>query len=355
MREIADVIRQAGPAFQRSHGEKMLPSHRKALRDLVACRTPARGGHVRECDRCGAVQYSYHSCGNRHCPKCQGARTEQWLDAWQERLPDCPYFFLTFTLPEDLRSLARSHQRVAYGALLRAAAESILQLAGDPGFLGGTPGLVGVLHTWARDLRYHPHVHFLVTGGGLAEGGQTWRMPRHSRFLMPGRILSALFRAKVRKTLEKAGLLTSTPRRVWRQRWVVHVQDAGGGHEVLGYLARYVHRVALPNSRLEHFDGESVRFRYRDSRSQELRRCRLSADEFLSRFLQHVLPRRFVKTRSYGLFASARRADLQVAHELLAIQSEAENRSHPETSDQDPDSGPIEKPRADDPDPRCTV
>ena len=118
----------------------MLPSHRKALRDLVACRTPARGGHVRECDRCGAVQYSYHSCGNRHCPKCQGTRTEQWLDAWRERLPDCPYFFLTFTLPEELRSLAQSHQRVAYGVLLRAAAESILQLAGDPGFLGGTQG-----------------------------------------------------------------------------------------------------------------------------------------------------------------------------------------------------------------------
>jgi len=333
MLEIAHVIQQAGPAFRQKHEGTMLPSQQKALRDILDCRTPARGGHVRECDQCGVVRYSYHSCGNRHCPKCQGARAEEWTEAWKERLLDCPYYFLTFTLPDELRNLAWSHQRVVYGALMRAAGESIAQLARDRGFLGGTPGMVGVLHTWTRDLRYHPHVHFLVTGGGLADDGRTWRLPQHSGFLMPGRVLSALlrdkFRGKLRAALDKAGLTKSIPRRVWRRRWVVHAQQAGRGQAVLGYLARSIHRVALPNSRLEHFDGDFVTFRYREGRTQALRRCRLSADEFLSRFLQHVLPRRFVKVRAYGLFASARRADLGVAHELLEMRSAAESCQPP--------------------------
>ena len=343
---MATILRDAGPAYCQKHGESMPPSHRKTIRDLLACRTPALGGQVRECDRCGEIRYSYHSCRNRHCPKCQGEKTEAWLEAHRSRLPSCPYYLLTFTLPKELRSLVRSNQETVYDLLIRAAAQSVLQLARDRKFLGGVPGILAVLHTWTRDLRYHPHVHLLVTGGGIAEDRTVWRMTRNPAFLLPGRVLSVLFRGKLYDGLRREGLLESVPRRIWRRRWVVHAKFAGTGTAVLEYLSRYVHRVAIPNSRLEAFDGDFVTFRYRDSRSGVLRRCRLHGHEFLRRFLQHVLPRGFVKVRSYGIFASSKRDDLLAAHELLDRKRVAENRPTPgelHGSTQDPD----------DPDPIC--
>jgi len=194
-----------------------------------------------------------------------------------------------------------------------------------------------LLHTWTRDLRYHPHVHFLVTGGGLTVDKAAWRMPQNSRFLMPGRVLSELFRNRLRDELGDLSSDDSIPIEVWRTKWVVHVKHAGSGKEVLEYLSRYVHRVALPNSRLVSFDGEQVTFRYRDGCTQEMRRCTLSCEEFLRRFLQHVLPKGLVKIRRYGLFASARKSDLERARDLLEHERLAHNRPRPDLPQTDPE------------------
>jgi hypothetical protein len=321
MLELADIVRAAGEVYQALHGATLLPSHRRALSDIAACRTAALGGHVQACDHCGTRQYSYHSCRNRHCPKCHGAQTQRWLDRQRARLLPCAYFLLTFTLPAELRALARAHQKLVYGVLMTAAAAALLKLTADPRYLGARPGLLAVLHTWTRALLYHPHVHVLVTAGGLRGTDQTWVRPRHAAFLVPGRALSRLFRGKMRAGLRKAGLLEQVPRAVWRHEWVVHVQHAGTGAKVLEYLARYVFRIALVNSRLEQFEHGQVTFRYRDGRTGLMRRCTLDAGAFLGRFLQHVLPQGFTKVRHYGLFSPSRRDLLAQAREQLIVAS----------------------------------
>jgi hypothetical protein len=321
--ELADIVRAAGEVYQRLHGATLLPSHRRALRDIVACRTVALGGHVQACDHCGTRQYSYHSCRNRHCPKCHGEQLQRWLDRQRARLLPCGYFLLTFTLPADLRALARAHQKRVYSVLMTAAATALLKLTADPRYLGARPGLLAVLHTWTRALLYHPHVHMLVTAGGLRGADQTWVRPRHAAFLVPGRALSRLFRGKVRTGLRKAGLLEQVPPTVWGHEWVVHVQHAGTGEKVLEYLARYVFRIALVNSRLEQFENGQVTFRYRDGRTGLIRRCTLDAGAFLGRFLQHVLPQGFTKVRHYGLFSPSRRDLLTQAREQLIAASTA--------------------------------
>jgi hypothetical protein len=317
MLEVADILRQAGPAYREAYGARLLPSHRRVMRDLEQCRTPARGGHVRRCDHCDALHYHYHSCRNRHCPKCHAEQTRRWLDAQRARLLPCAYYLLTFTLPAELRPLARSHQKQVYAILLRCAAAALLKLAADPRFLGASPGILAVLHTWTRAMLYHPHAHLLVTAGGLAPDGQRWVSPPRRRFLVPARALSVIFRAKVRTALHRAGLLSAVPASLWRRPWVVHCQHAGRGKEVLAYLARYVFRVAIVNSRLERFANGRVTFRYRDHRSGQTRRCTVTAEEFLRRFLQHVLPRRFTKVRSYALYSPTATARLAHARALL--------------------------------------
>jgi len=341
MLEIADIIREAGDATLRRHGACMPPSHHQALRDLGRCRTPALGGQLWQCDRCPEFRFSYHSCRNRHCPKCQGEKTRRWLATQQARQLDCPYFLLTFPLPEELRPLARHHPRTVYSALMRSAAKSVLELAKDRRWLGGTPGIVGVLHTWTRAMQFHPHVHFLVTGGGLTADRGAWRKPTYSDFLMPGRKLSVGFRDLFRKAIGELGAgHRPVPLKVWRKKWVVPAKGAGDGERVLEYLSRYLHRVALPNSRLKSHAEGHVTFRYRDSNSQELQRSTLPVNEFLRRFLQHVLPKGLVKVRSYGLFASARKADLERARELLACMRQAGDQPvlapHSEEPAQDP-------------------
>src|SRR6266508_1764047 len=303
MLELADIVRAAGEVYQRRHASTLLPSQRRALRDIVACRTAALGGHVRACDHCGTRQYSYHSCRNRHCPKCHGEQTQRWLDRQRARLLPCGYFLLTFTLPAELRALARAHQKIVYGVLMTAAAAALLTLTADPRYLGARPGMLAVLHTWTRALLYHPHVHMLVTAGGLRGPDQTWVPSKRAASLVPGRVLSRLFRAKVRAGLRKADLLEHTPPAVWRHEWVVHVQHAGTGEKVLDYLARYVFRIAIVNSRLERFEDGHVTFRYRDGRTGIITRCTLDAVAFIDRFLQHVFPRGSPRSGTTGCSA----------------------------------------------------
>jgi hypothetical protein len=273
---------------------------------------------VYQCDHCGETRYTYHSCRNRACPKCHGDQTERWLAAQRAHLLPCAHFLLTFTLPDDLRALARTHQRTVYGLLMQCAATALQQLARDPRYLGGRLGCLAVLHTWTRALLYHPHVHLLATAGGLAADGTAWIPSRHRRYLVPVQALSAIFRAKMCAALKKAGLLVHVPPGVWEKNWVVHCQPAGRGEQVLAYLGRYIFRVAIPNSRLERIEDGQVTFRYRDNRTQQVRRVTLSGVEFLHRFLAHVLPRDCVKVRYYGLWSPTGRCDLERARTLLS-------------------------------------
>lgn len=317
MVELADIFRTYGPAYRTKYDQRMPPSHRQAMVAIEACRTEALGGHLYHCSGCEEHWYSYHSCRNRHCPKCQQDAGQAWLVQQQSRLLPTSYFLVTFTLPEPLRRLARSHQTVLYNLLFRCSATALQQLALDPRFVGGQIGMVGILQTWTRDLRYHPHVHYLVTGGGLAADGQRWLRAKN-HFFVHVKPLARLMRAKFRDALRKYGLLTQTPASVWRQDWVVDCRPAGNGERALKYLAPYVFRVALSNNRILKADEDRVTFRYRDGATRRLRICTLSAERFIHRFLHHVLPKGFVKVRSYGLLAPGNRARLRQAQALLA-------------------------------------
>ena len=318
MVELAEIFRSAGEAYRQAYGDRMLPSHRRAMVDIVACRTPALGGSLFVCDSCEGLDYAYHSCRNRHCPMCHHGPSALWLKGLRDRLLPCPYYFVTFTLPAELRSLARSNQRAVYDLLVREAAAALQRLADDPQWVGAKLGILAVLHTWSRDLSYHPHVHLLVTAGGLTEDGQAWRKPAHSRFLVPGYALSKIFRAKVRDALDRAGLLDQVDPAVFRKSWNVHLEHAGDGEHAAEYLSRYAHRVAITNDRIEAFEHGRVTFRYNSSRTHETRRLTLPVHAFIARFLQHALPKGFQKIRGYGLFRPAATRLRERARQLLA-------------------------------------
>lgn len=319
MVEVADIFRRHGPAYREKFGDRMLPSHQRAMRDIEQCRTPALGGQLYHCEKCDEHRYSYHSCQNRHCPKCQNDQANQWLEEQKSLLLEVTHFLLTFTLPDELRALARAHQRTVYSILFRASAEALQKLAADERFVGGRLGMVGVLHTWTRDLRYHPHIHYIVTGGGLSADGR-WLASR-ADFLVPVKPLSVIFRAKVRDELEKAGLLQNLDERVWQKDWVVHCQPVGSGEAAFRYLAPYIFRVAISNHRLLKLEDGEVTFQYKESATDQIRTCTLSAEEFIRRFLQHVLPDRFVKVRYYGLLSPSNRHLLNRARELIAARA----------------------------------
>jgi len=319
--ELAEIFRRYGPAYRGKFGAHLLPSHRRAMQAIEQCRTAALGGHVYYCPRCEQTQYRYHSCKNRHCPKCQQDAAQEWLAQQQQCMLRVPYFLLTFTLPAGLRSLARSHQKDIYGLLFRASAAATQRLARDPRLLGGHIGMIGVLHTWARNLSYHPHIHYLVPGGAVSCDGQTW-LPARGGFFLPVRPLGILFRAKFRDGLRKTSWFERVPAKVWSQAWVVHCQPVGNGLPALRYLARYVFRVALSNQRIQRVDGDQVTFSYQDGESGATRLCTLSAEEFIRRFLQHVLPKGWVKVRYYGFFSPGQRQRLaQLRQRLGGLQA----------------------------------
>ncbi len=319
MPELADIFRAYGPAYRAKFSAKIPPQHLRVMRAIERCRTPALGGHVYTCPDCGETQYVYHSCRNRHCPKCQHENAQRWLEQQYELQLPVPYFMLTFTLPSQLRPFARSHQKLVYDALFRASAEAAQPLARDPRFVGGTLGLVGVLYTWARDLSYHPHVHYLVPAGGLAEDGHTW-LPARKNFLLPVKALSKLLRAKFHDALSNTDGFADIPASVWEQAWVVHCKPVGDGRTAFKYLAPYIFRVALRNRRIVKVENDQVTFRYKTNSGQTKYRT-LPAEKFIHRFLQHVLPKSFVKVRYYGLFSPAHRQKLEPLRAQLAAQS----------------------------------
>src|SRR5262249_32269126 len=263
------------------------------------------GGSLFVCDTCGGLDYAYHSCRNRHCPKCHYGPSQLWLEGLRERLLPCSYYFITFTLPAALPPLARSHQRTVHDLLFREAAAPLQLLADEPQWVGAKLGILAVLHTWARDLSYHPHVHLLATAGGLTDQGDAWRKPAHSRFLVPGYALSKIFCAKVRDALDREDLLGQVDPAVFRQSWNVHLEHAGDGEHAAESLPGYAHRVALPTARTEASAHGRSTSRYFASRPQHPRRLPLPVHAFIARFLQHVPPKGFQKIRGYGLFRPA--------------------------------------------------
>jgi hypothetical protein len=334
--ELADIFRQYAPAYRQKYAAHLLPSHRQAMRAIERCRTQALGGQVFACPACGEVRYSYHSCRNRHCPKCQHQQTQAWLEVQQGLLLPVPYFLLTFTLPAELRQFASRNQKLFYNLLFRASAQATQQLARDSRFVGGQIGMIGVLHTWTRDLFYHPHVHYLVPGGGVSSVGYTW-LPARRDFFLPVKALSKLFRAAFQRALRRTSLYAKVPTKVWRRAWVVHCKPVGNGQTALKYLAPYIHRVALSNRRLLSIDQHGsletsqVTFQYRPSDTGQLKTCTLSVEHFIQRFLQHVLPRGFVKVRYYGFFAATRRSRLPALQQSLlpVIERQTEQPDQP--------------------------
>ena len=330
MVELADIVRACGGSYRARFGSTLLPSHLRALGAIEHCRTATLGGHVHRCDRCQHEHFSYHSCLNRSCPKCQGQRTHEWVVKQQERLLDCDYFLCTFTLPHVLRSVARAHQKRVYGALLQAAAAALETLCQDPKYLGAQPGILAVLHTHSRDLGFHPHAHLLCCAGGITPQGH-WRFPTNARFLVPGRALSKIFRAKLRDALEHAGLLSLVPSKVWDKPWVVHLQHAGRGQQVVDYLGRYLFRAPISNSRILDFDGSNVTFSYDSHRTGKSEKQTVLAHEFLRRVLTHTLPKGFHRVRYYGIFSPGCHDKLKQARSLLDRFAQATSATRPKS------------------------
>ena len=326
MVKIADIFRIHGPEYREKFGARMLPSHLKAMEAIEQCRTEALGGQVYFCESCQELHYSYHSCKNRHCPTCQNGQGQKWLEEQKEMLLPVSYFMVTFTVPEELRDLIRSHQRDLYNILFRTSAAALQELAYDPRFVGGKIGMHGVLQTWTRDMLYHPHVHFLVPGGGLSPDDSTW-LPSREDFFVHVKPLSILFRAKFRDELKKTDLFLQVDPQVWSKSWVVDCEPVGSGEEAFRYLAPYIFRVAITNNRILSLEDGKVTFEYKDSSTAQMKQCTLTAEEFIRRFLQHVLPDRFIKVRSYGFLAPSNRHLLKKIKELLGGVSTPETES----------------------------
>ncbi len=317
MSALAEIFRRYGPAYREQFGNRLPVSHRAAMAAIEQCRTEALGGHRYTCPQCATTCYRYHSCRNRHCPTCQQGQAQTWLAKQHELLLPVPYFLVTFTLPAQLRSVTRQHQRKLYALLFRSSATALQQLAADPRFLGGQIGMVGVLQTWTRDLRYHPHIHYLVPAGALTADGSSWLAAR-GPFLVHVKPLAALFRGKVRAGLRQLRLEREVASETWNKPWVVDCRPVGDGQAALKYLAPYIFRVALSNNRIVGVTNDQVTFRYRVGDTKKTRTCTLPAEQFIGRFLQHVLPKGFVKVRSFGLFRSGNRPLLAKAREVLA-------------------------------------
>ena len=280
---------------------------------------PALGTVLYRCEECGQMHAVARSCGNRHCPSCQRDKAEAWLANQIDRLLPCPYFLVTFTLPAELREVARAHQRAVYGALFEASSQALRTLAADPKHLGTDRlGFVGVLHTWGRTLEYHPHVHYVVPGGGLSSDGTCWQ-PSRPGFLVPVKPLAIVFRAKFRDALRAAGLLEGVDPSVWQRDWVVHCQPSGDGRRSLRYLAPYVFRVAIGDHRIVSCEDGLVKFTYRKVGSNRRRTMTLDAMEFLRRFLEHVLPTGFAKVRHDGFLSPSASVSLELLRWLIAI------------------------------------
>jgi hypothetical protein len=343
--EVADIFRDHGAAWRSANAGHVSLDQLKVMSAIERCRTAALGGHVARCEDCAHTLIAYNSCRNRHCPKCQGAAAMEWLAEREAELLPVPYFHVVFTLPAALRDIAYQNKAVVYDLLFKASAETLLTIAADPKHLGARIGFISVLHSWGSALVHHPHVHMIVPGGGFSPDRSKWIACR-PRYFLTVEVLSALFRRLFLQMLlaahragrlqffgDQAALANKTAfdrylKPLWKRKWVVYCKRPfAGPRQVLRYLSRYTHRVAISNRRLISADQNSVTFKYKDYRRDGTARYRimtLATDEFIRRFLIHVLPRGFHRIRHYGLLAKANHAaNIARARELLAIASPA--------------------------------
>ena len=337
--ELADIFRLDGPAYRERYAESMNSQQKQVMHAIEVCRTAALGGHVDQCDYCGHRRISYNSCGNRHCSKCQSLAKTEWLEKHQAQLLPVPYFHVVFTLPDGIASIAWQNKKVVYSILFRAASETLRCIAADPKHLGAKIGFLAVLHTWGQNLLFHPHLHCVVPGGGLSPDRKRW-VPSRKRFFLPVRVLSRLFRGRFIHYLQKAysggklrfhGSLQQLNdpekfddllKRCRQPEWVVYSKPPfGGPDQVLDYLGRYTHRVAISNHRLVHLEDGKVTFRWRDYKDgNKQKSMTLDALEFIRRFLMHVLPHGFVRIRHYGFLANAsREVNLCLCRQFLGV------------------------------------
>ena len=314
---LAEVLRRHWPAYERKFGARLLPSHRRAVRAILSCRTPALGAQLYGCD-CGRRELVYHSCNHRACPRCGHTKATEWLDRQRRRLLPVPYFLITFTVPQELRQVIRSNQKILYTLLLRESAGALLDLGRDHKNLGADLGLSAVLQTWARDLHYHPHVHCVVPGGGLSENRLRWLRPKSADYFLPQAALAMRFRTRLKTALQQLHpkLFIQIPRKAWKLDWVADVQPVGSGEPALKYLAAYVYRTALSAEKILADDGTHVTLGYRDNQGNK-RTLRLSGEKFLHRFLQHVLPKGFQRVRHFGWLSPAARERFERIRALL--------------------------------------
>jgi len=346
--EVADVFRRYGEAYRQRHGASLSTAQRRVMTAIERCRTAALGGHVEQCDTCGYQRISYNSCRNRHCPKCQSLARAQWLDDRRSELLAVPYFHVVFTVPQKIAAIAFQNKEPVYDILFRTAAETLLTIAADPVHLGAELGFFAVLHTWGQTLLHHPHLHCVVPGGGLSPDGSRWIACRPN-FFVPVRVLARLFHRLFLAALEKAfdakkltfygSLEPLRDRRAFHRylaparnaEWCVYTKPSFAGPEqVLAYVARYTHRVAISNNRLLDIDQGKVRFRWKDYRNGNRQRTMtLATDEFIRRFLLHVLPEGFQRIRYYGFLANRHREQkLARCRQLLAMpQPEATDKA----------------------------
>lgn len=315
---IQEIFHKHGAEYLQKYGSKMPAIHKKALMAISSCRCAKLGGEVYLCKKCKQFHYSYHSCNNRHCVVCGHDDASEWISSQKQKLLPFTYFLATFTIPEQLRKICRSNQKLFYDILFKASSDALKLLANDKKCLGAQIGMIGILHTWTRALIYHPHVHYLIPGGGISEDGQKVHFSADN-FLVHVKPLSKIFKAKFRDALKvrDPGIFKKIPYTVWNCDWVVHIKSVADGHKAIEYMGRYLFRVAISNNRIIAFKNGRVTFRYTDYKSGKTQKVTLDALKFIGRFLQHVLPHQFMKVRYYGFLAAASSKKLRQLRKML--------------------------------------
>ena len=317
MPAVREIFCDYGPEYLKTFGERIPSAHRKVIHAIIDCRTERMGTMLYQCENCGKPIELFRSCGNRHCPTCQNEKASRWLERRLEKLLPVHHFMITFTVPAAFRTFIRSNSRTAYAALFRASSRTLKRLASEPTyFKGDLPGFFGVLHTWGRQLHYHPHIHYIVPGGAFSSKDHSWHASSQA-FYLPVRIMGKVMKSLFFREMKKAKLISQIPHDLWKQNWNVHSQAVGTGARSIRYLSSYVFRTAISDSRIIEIEHGYVRFRYNDTKSGTTKTMRLTAFEFIRRFLQHVLPTGFMKIRYYGFLHSSSRIPLDLAITLL--------------------------------------
>jgi hypothetical protein len=324
---IQDIFKQYGGIYLQKYEDKIPSLHKKTLQAMINCRTKSLGGEVYYCHKCKEYHYRYHSCQNRHCAVCQNNDATEWIERNKKMNLPFSYFLATFTMPEEIRKLCRGKQKLFYSILFKASSDALKLLAKDKKYLGAKIGMIGILHTWTRAMVYHPHVHYLIPGGGIGNNGKSVRFSDDD-FLMHVKPLSRIFKAKFinRLKTQDPENFNQIPANIWKQEWVVHIKPVGNGEKAMEYMGRYLFRVAISNNRILKLENGTVTFRYSDYKTGQTKFVTLEALEFIRRFLQHVLPHNFMKVRYYGFFAAAAKKKLIKLTKMIYLDSILENK-----------------------------